>query len=161
MKGELRIVLQILSGELRWKDINDCLDVEFLNNKECNIFRCESDEELKKWAIYYLVEFLTKPYNTTESKYLYSFNMYGEMKKTRKSFAKSKLKKWLKRGRKLKERECIVCWKMYHPKTKAKTYYCSIECNDKSRTMKYTNRYKEPLTLRDVNKVISDIKKER
>ena len=68
MKEELKMVLQILSWELRWKDINDCLDVEFLNNRECNIFRCESDEELKKWAIYYLVEFLTKPYNTTESK---------------------------------------------------------------------------------------------
>ena len=65
-KSELKVVLQILSWELRRKDINDCLDVEFLNNKECNIFRCESDEELKKWAIYWLVEALTKPYNTSK-----------------------------------------------------------------------------------------------
>lgn len=64
MKEDLKKVLQILSWELRRKDIEDRLDVEFLNNKDCNIFRCDSDEELKKWAIYYLVEFLTKPYNT-------------------------------------------------------------------------------------------------
>ena len=68
MKNDLKIVLQILSWELRRKDIKDCLDVEFLNNKDCNIFRCESDEELKAWAIYYLVEFLNKPYDATELK---------------------------------------------------------------------------------------------
>lgn len=66
MKNELKIILKILSWELRRKDIWDRLDVEFLNNDECNIFRCDSDEELKKWAIYYLVEFLTRPTNTKE-----------------------------------------------------------------------------------------------
>lgn len=65
-KNNLKIALQIISWELRWKDIEDCLDVEFLNNKDCNIFRCDSDEELKKWAIYYLVEWLTKSVNTKQ-----------------------------------------------------------------------------------------------
>lgn len=67
-KAQLKTALKILSWELRWKDIADCLDVEFLNNPDCNIFRCESDEELKRWAIWYLVEWLTKPYNTSEKK---------------------------------------------------------------------------------------------
>jgi predicted ATP-dependent Lon-type protease len=57
---------------------------------------------------------------------------------------------------------------MYVPKTKAKTLYCSIDCNDKSRQRYYMknileNRYihpyeKEPLTLKIVNKIIYDIK---
>ena len=67
-KNQLKIVLQILTWELRWRDIEDTLDVEFLNNKDCNIFRCDWDEELKKGAIYYLVEWLTAPYNTKENK---------------------------------------------------------------------------------------------